>query len=263
MINTLYMIYTTNYATTMGKNRVIINRKPSIFNTLPLEIINLIFENIKIKDLCELKFICSYWSIIIREIINSRLKIEKLHIPNEKKINAIDTTGIIEDGYETYHSMFTNLELYYTRNNYLLNNLTEDEEILKFITKKLGVNDIYDNYIGKKNHETFLDHVEKSCNNHKESVWKILIAVTGSYDLLEKLENNNYKDKFMQSFMNNYELYLFRLRGYPDYIRCIPDFKNHEEFYESFEAGGNYVIIVVYPDKKTFSLHHEIWGRYM
>jgi hypothetical protein len=252
----------------MGKNHVIINRKTSIFNGLPIEIINLIFENIKIKDLCKLRLICSYWSKIIIKIINLRLEMEKLHIINKKKINAINTNaipdGVNEYSYD-YYSIFTNLELYYTKNNYLLNKLVEDEEIIKFISKKLKVDNILDEdeyitNIRKISHVEFLDYIEKSCNNHKEMVWKIMINITNS-DVL--LENESHKNNFLQFFMNNYELYLFNLMGYPDYIECIPDFENHKEFYESFDYAMTYGIIMVYPDKKTFSLHYQIRGGHL
>lgn len=260
-----------NYIITMGKNHVIINRKTSIFNGLPIEIINLIFENIKIKDLRKLRFICSYWSKIIRKIINLRLEMEKLHITNKKKINAINTNaipdGVNEYSYD-YYSIFTNLELYYTKNNYLLNKLVEDEEIIKFISKKLKVDNILDEdeyitNIRKISHVEFLDYVEKSCNNHKEMVWKIMINITNLDVLLEKLENESHKNNFLQFFMNNYELYLFSFMGYPDYIECIPDFENHKEFYESFDYAMTYGIIMVYPDKKTFSLHYQIRGGHL
>jgi hypothetical protein len=230
-----------------------INRKAKTFNDLPLELINLIFENIKIRDLRELRIICSYWSKITKKIINSRLEIERLHIVDEKKVNAINTNpihnSVIEADY-TYWSIFTNLDLYYTRSNYLLNNLVDDEEVIKFISKELGVDNLMD--IKQISHLEFINDVKKSCDNHEEMIWKILVNITDSDTLLEN------KDKFIQYFTDNYKLYLFNLMIYPDCINAIPEFQKYEEFYEAFDYSACDGIIMIYPDEKTFSLHYQI-----
>jgi len=238
-----------------------------IFNDLPIEIINLIFENIKIKDLRELRFICSYWSKIIREINNSRLEMEKLNILNKKKINVINSNaipdGINENTYD-YYSIFTNIELYYTKNSYILNKLVEDEEIIKFISKKLKADNILneDDYISnirKISYLEFLDDVEKSCNYHEEMVWKIMINITNSDSVIE---SESHKNNFLQFFINNYELYKFHT-AYSDYIQSTPEYENHKELYDSFDYAMAYGIIMVYPDKKTFSLHYRIRGGHL
>lgn len=230
-----------------------------MFSDLPEEVINLIFENIKIGDLRELRFTCSYWLKIIKRIIDLRLEIEKLYIIDEKKVNAINTNpvhnSIIEPDYNCW-SIFTNVDLYYTKSNYILNNLVEDEEVIKFISKELRVDNLMDaTNIKQISHLEFFDDIKKSCDNHEETAWKILVNITDS-DIL--LENMDHKNKFFQYFTDNYELYLFNLILYPECINAIPEFQNHEEFYEAFDYSVCDGIIMVYPDKKTFSLHYQI-----
>jgi hypothetical protein len=227
-------------------------RKHHVINNLPVEILTLIFESIKIKELRKLRLICSYWSKLTRDIINSRLNMEKIHIINKKRINAINTNSISRGYCEDYYSIFTNLEIYYTKNKYLLSKLVEDEEIMKFISKRLKADNFMDENshiknVRKMTHVEFLDDVENSCNNHKEMIRKIMSSIA---------------DSDLKFFMNNYELYSFMLSmgGYPSCIESIPNFENHKEFYESFDAGTIYGIIMVYPDKKTFSLHYQIRG---
>ena len=232
--------------------------KADIFNKLPIEIINIIFENIKIKDLRELRFICSSWSKIIREIINSRLDMKELYVINEKKINAININeipdGVNEDTYD-YYSIFTNVYLYYTKNSYTLNKLMEDEEIIKFISKKIKADNKNKNIrIRKIPHVEFIDYVEKSCSS-KEMIWKILTNVTDSDALLE--------EDFLQFFMNNYELYKFYTGYTADYIESTLEYENHKELYESFDYLMSYGILMVYPDKKTFSLHYQHRGGHL
>jgi F-box domain len=227
-----------------------------IFNDLPIEIINLIFENIKIRDLCNLISVCSYWLNVIRRIVSLRLEIERLHIVDEKKVHAINTNpihnSIIEADY-TCWSIFTNLDLYYTKSNYLLNNLVDDEEVIKFISKELRVDNLMDaTNIKQISHLEFINDVKKSCDNHEEMIWKILVNITDSDTLLEN------KNKFLQYFTDNYKLYLFNLMIYPECINTIPEFQKHEEFYEAFDYSACDGIIMVYPDKKTFSLHYQI-----
>src|ERR1700709_1009119 len=106
-----------------------------MINNLPEEVINLIFENIKIKDLYRLRFTCCYWSKLIKRINDLRLDIEELHIADDKKINVINTNPY--PGSHEYYSIFTNIGLYYSKSKYLLSNLDKDEEIIKFISKKL------------------------------------------------------------------------------------------------------------------------------
>jgi hypothetical protein len=232
--------------------------KADIFNRLPIEIINIIFENIKINDLRELRFICSSWSKIIREIINSRLDMKELYVINEKKINAININeipdGVNEDTYD-YYSIFTNVYLYYTKNSYTLNKLMEDEEIIKFISKKIKADNKNKNArIRKIPHVEFIDYVEKSCSS-KEMVWKILVNITDSDALLE--------EDFLQFFMNNYELYKFYTGYTADYIESTLEYENHKELYESFDYLMAYGILMVYPDKKTFSLHYQHRGGHL
>jgi F-box domain len=232
--------------------------KADIFNRLPIEIINIIFENIKIKDLRELKFICSGWSKIIREIINSRLDMKELYVINEKKINAININeipdGVNENTYD-YYSIFTNAYLYYTKSSYLLNKLMEDEEIVRFISKKIKADNKNENIrIRKMSHVEFIDYVEKSCNS-KEMVWKIMTNITDSDTLLE--------EDFLQFFMNNYELYKFYTGYTADYIESTLEYENHKELYESFDYLMAYGILMVYPDKKTFSLHYQHRGGHL
>jgi F-box domain len=238
-----------------------------IFNDLPIEMINLIFENIKIKDLRRLRFICSYWSKIIREIIDLRLGMEKLHILNEKKINAININEIpdgVNEGAYDYYSIFTNVYLYYTKNNYLLNKLMEDEEIIKFICKKLKADNLDDHgdsmpSLRKISCLEFLNDVEKSCNYHEEMVWKIMINITNS-DFI--MENDSHKNNFLRFFINSYELYSFHT-VYSEYIESTPEYENHKELYESFDYLTTCGIIMVYPDKKTFSLHYRLNGGHL
>src|ERR1700709_1270924 len=101
-----------------------------MINNLPEEIINLIFENIKIKDLYRLRFTCCYWSKLIKRINDLRLDIEELHIADDKKINVININAIpnYDNTQEDYYSIFINVALYYTKTSYILSNLTEDEE---------------------------------------------------------------------------------------------------------------------------------------
>lgn len=242
-----------------------INRKAKTFNDLPLEIINLIFENIKIRDLCNLISVCSCWSDVIRKIISLRLNMEKLHIINKKMINVINTNSSSDSNNEAiyeYYSIFTNLEIYYTESNYLLNNIIEDEEVIQFIIKRLKVDSLLDENssmmsVRKISHVKFIDDVEKCCNNYKEIVWNILINITNSDSVIE---NEIHRSKFLQFFMNNYELYSITFYIYPSCVECTPDFQIHEELYESFEYAWCDGIIMVYPDKKIFSLHYQIRG---
>jgi hypothetical protein len=86
-------------------------------------------------------------------------------------------------------------------------------------------------------------------------VWKILVNVTDSDALLE--------EDLLQFFMNNYELYKFYTGYTANYIESTLEYENHKELYESFDYLMAYGILMVYPDKKTFSLHYQHRGGHL
>jgi F-box-like len=229
------------------KKHIIINRKSSIFNTLPVEIINLIFSNIKTKDLYKLKVVCFYWFTIIEKMINIRLnmKIEKLHISDKRRMYTVDMFKY------WYISEFN---LYRITENNLGYRIIEDEEIMNRI---VYLRNIYDdanekfctikrefNYVNILNYLKdivkykyiclcYYDPNEPKCDNPEEAVWKTIIGITGLDFSLEELEKKSYDNEFVQSFMNNYKWYYFDTDGPGTW------------------AVG---IIAVYPDNKTFSV---------
>ena len=230
-----------------------------MINNLPEEVINLIFENIKIKDLYRLRFTCCYWSKLIKRINDLRLDIEELHIADDKKINVININAIpnYDNTQEDYYSIFINVALYYTKTSYILSNLTEDEEVVKFINKDFKFNSFMNERNRKQtSYLRFFNEIKMSCDNHDERALRILVNATNSDAILE-----NDKDKFLQFFINNYRLYYFYTE-YPDYIESILDHE-YKELYHSFDYLMSYGIIMVYPDKKTFSLHYQARGGHL
>lgn len=213
------------------------------FNNLPPEIIKEIFLNIKIKHLYEYRLICSFWHIIINEIINMilNIKIKEIEIDNERYSNALNI--VIERWYDS------KLFCFFYSENKLLNKI----DIGYFINKKINFfkddNEIYEikrtfNYIEILNElkEATINSVfTVSINDDDadEAIWKTIISITNTDISLEELKNKCYKDKFIKNFMEKYKWYQFKTRQY-----IIPERRI------IYSIG----IFVIYPDYQTFCI---------